>query len=427
MWPHGAAAQTSLQIPLQFDFVDPGAKSLALAGAFAGVADDATASYANPAGLTFLEDAEVSAELRGFRVTTPFMSGGRLSGTVSGIGIDTVAGPSFSDSIGSHVGLGYLSLVYPHPSRQWVIAGYRHELARIDQGFESSGVFQQDPAEFTSRRDLQQDVQRTIAITGYGATAAFKATRTLSVGGGIAVYRFSIDSQVDRYLSDGFFGPVNKQSLSHDTVQRGDDTAIAPTIGTVFDRGSYRLGAVFRAGPSFRYDTVGGGLEDLGTRFRVPHTLAAGASKRTAAGLLFAAEVTRIWYSRLRQDFVTSQAQGEGPSFTIDDSTEVHASVQYPLRRASGPPIRLRVGTWYDPDHSVKFTPAEAPVTVSDRLFDERLSVALSKGAGQLHLAGGVGMTLSERLELNAAFDVSSRHRIGSASMIVHLRRGALP
>lgn len=59
-----ASAQGGLEIPLQFDFVNPGAKSLALGGAFAGVADDATASFANPAGLTLLLTPEVSGELR---------------------------------------------------------------------------------------------------------------------------------------------------------------------------------------------------------------------------------------------------------------------------------------------------------------------------------------------------------------------------
>src|SRR5258707_124108 len=104
------------------------------------------------------------------------------------------------------------------------------------------------------------------------------------------------------------------------------------------------------------------------------------ASTRTSGGVLIAAEVTRITYSRLKDDFVESQAQGEGASFHVDDGTELHASVQYPWRRQRGVPIRLRVGTWYDPDHSVKFDPAEAPQTVSDRLFDERLRIALSKG-----------------------------------------------
>src|SRR5262249_2850680 len=62
--PTAARAQATAQIPLQFDFLDPGARSLALGSAFIAVADDATAAFTNPAGLTFMVKPEVSAELR---------------------------------------------------------------------------------------------------------------------------------------------------------------------------------------------------------------------------------------------------------------------------------------------------------------------------------------------------------------------------
>jgi long-subunit fatty acid transport protein len=419
-----AQAQTSLQIPLQFDFVNPGAKSLALAGAFAGVADDATSSFANPAGLMLLEGPEVSAELRGARIATPFLSGGRLSGQVTNLGVDTVAGPVFGDSVGSHLGLGYLSVVYPHPSRRWVVAGYRHELARVDQRFTSQGAFQQDPTEFTSRRDFIQDVVRQVSIDGYGAAGAYKLTPSIALGGGIVVYRFDIDSTVERFLSDGFFGPVNRVSLALSATQLATDVAIAPTVGATVDHRAARFGVVYRGGPTFRYDTVGDDVQDIGTRFAVPHVLAFGVSTRTSAGLLIAAEVSRIFYSRIERDFVTSQARGLDASFQVDDGTELHVGAQYALRRQSAPPIRLRVGSWYDPDHSVKFRPAEEPDTASERLRDERLRVALSKGSGQVHVTGGVGWTLAPRLEFNAGADFSARARLVSASVIVRLGKG---
>src|SRR5262245_52703480 len=208
MLPEALTAQTSLQIPLQFDFINPGAKSLALGGAFAGVADDATAAFSNPAGLTLLGGSEVSGELRGFRVSTPFLSAGRLSGSVTNLGVDTVAGPVFQDSVRSHVGVEYASLVYSRPSRQWVVAAFRREVARIDQSYVDDGAFQQDPNDVTSRRDFPQNLQREIAITGYGGSAAYKVTSSIAVGAGVTAYRFDIDTIVDRFFSDGFFGPA---------------------------------------------------------------------------------------------------------------------------------------------------------------------------------------------------------------------------
>src|ERR1043166_5837665 len=51
---------------LQFNFGNPGARSLGMGGAFLGLADDASAAEANPAGLTILRKPEVSVEARNY-------------------------------------------------------------------------------------------------------------------------------------------------------------------------------------------------------------------------------------------------------------------------------------------------------------------------------------------------------------------------
>src|SRR6186997_2247616 len=83
--PAVVAAQSSLQVPIQFDFINPGAKSLAVGGAFVGIADDATAGFANPAGLRELNRSEWSVELRGRRLDSPFLERGRLSGPIENV------------------------------------------------------------------------------------------------------------------------------------------------------------------------------------------------------------------------------------------------------------------------------------------------------------------------------------------------------
>ncbi len=422
--PRAARAQSTLQVPLQFEFINPGAKSVALAGAFSGLADDATASFANPAGLVLLGGPELSVELRGSRFVSPFLKGGRLSGEITRVGIDTVPGPVFSDSIDAGVVVPYFSVVYPSRGRRWVVAGYRHELARISLSYAADGVFQQDPSEFTPRRDAPQDATREVAISGYGASGAYRIAQGISVGAALVLYRFHTDSEFSRFFPDGFFGAPDRQALALRTTQESHDTSVAPTVGVTVDRGKVRVGAVYRRGATFSFDTVGDGISTLNSKFRVPHTLAAGASFRTSSGMLVSAEITRVGYARLVRDYVSIQAGAEAASFRVNDVTELHASVQYPLRRQNGPPVRLRVGTWYDPDHSVQFEPAEAPVTVRDRLFDELFSSALSKGTAQVHLTGGVGLTLTPRLEVNAGVDLASRLRLVSMSLILHLGKG---
>ncbi|MDH3816848.1 MAG: hypothetical protein OEV48_20340, partial [Acidobacteriota bacterium] len=53
-------------------FANPGARSLALGGAFAAIADDATAAFANPAGLVQILRPEISAEIRATGSSGPF-------------------------------------------------------------------------------------------------------------------------------------------------------------------------------------------------------------------------------------------------------------------------------------------------------------------------------------------------------------------
>jgi hypothetical protein len=418
-------AQTSLQVPLQFDFINPGAKSLAMGGAFAGLADDATASFANPAGLTFLGGPEVSVEFRGGLISSPFMKRGRLSGAPSGLGIDTQAGVVFENSADNLAGVSYLSLVYPHRSRRWVVAGYRHELARVDQRFSSDGVFGQDPTEFTPRRDTPQDGDRTLAITGYGVAGAYKVTPTVSIGAALVAYHFDYAAAFKRYFLDDFFGAPNRsvpiEFLANYTSQSGSDVSLAPVIGGTWDRGRARVGVVYRHGATFDFETTGADGASTPGRFRVPHTAGAGVSFRVSPAWLVSGEVRYINYARLQRDWVTIQSAGREGDFGIDNGTEVHGSAQYAWRRQNGPPVRLRAGAWFDPDHSVHFRPTAPPTSASQRIYFETYAAALSRGGNQVHVTGGVGITLTPRVELNAGFDLADTVKFFSSSLIVHL------
>src|SRR5438128_11310592 len=61
---------------LQFNFGNPGARSLGMGGAFLGLADDASAAEANPAGLTILRKPEVTIEGRNYLEQQIFTTSG---------------------------------------------------------------------------------------------------------------------------------------------------------------------------------------------------------------------------------------------------------------------------------------------------------------------------------------------------------------
>jgi hypothetical protein len=428
--PFPASAQTAVQIPLQFDFVNPGAKSLALGGAFTGLADDATAGFANPAGLRELGRRELSIELRGRWLDSLFLERGRLSGPVSNEFNDNIAGPVFGEIADTSVRVPYISVVLPRPQQGWAIAGFRHELVRVDQTSFSQGVFQKDPAEFTSRREIPQEVIRKIAITHYGVAGAMEINRRVAVGGTLSAYTASIFSQARRFDVEGFLGPPLRNVQLGRGTQDGDDVKLAPSVGLRMclkpcderQTTSARFGAIYRHGPAFDYEMNDGPLV-RNSRFRVPHVLAGGVAVEIPTPnrrFLLAGEVRHIGYSRLKDDFITDQAIATAvqDKIGLEDGVELHAGFQYTAESLAWLP-RFRAGVWSDPDHSVKFIPGANANHPETRLKDELLAVALSKGRRLTHYTGGIGLTFSPTIEWNFGADFASQTTIISTSVIV--------
>ena len=191
-----ASAQSSLQVPIQFDFINPSARSLALGGAFVGLADDATAALVNPAGLIGLTRKEISIEGRFHRMTQSFLAGGRLSGSITGKGQDTFQGPDFQPITDSGTGLSFLSVVIPRG--RFRFAGFRHELIRLEQDFASRGVFQ---FRGFDERDTASSGRRTMSVDTYGASAAFEFAGA-SVGAGMLVQDFSLGFDFERFAHE---------------------------------------------------------------------------------------------------------------------------------------------------------------------------------------------------------------------------------
>ena len=136
--PAGVSGQ-EVVVPLQFSFSDPGARSMGFGGAVVALADDATAAFANPAGLVQLLRPEVSIEGRSWSYSTPFIEGGRVEGLPSGVGIDTMVGLRTATSEDDLKGLSFLSLTYPKGN--WSLALFRHELATFKFASETQGLF----------------------------------------------------------------------------------------------------------------------------------------------------------------------------------------------------------------------------------------------------------------------------------------------
>jgi long-chain fatty acid transport protein len=212
--------------------INPGARSIGLGGAFAAIADDATAAFANPSGLVQILRPEISVELRG---------------TVSISGI----GAPFGDEAAVS-GLGFFSFVYP--ARRWALALYSHQLASLD-------LILVDVHPFNSE----------LTVTSYSTAAAFKVSEKLSIGGGVSY--FNADRGSSNFaagISDSDWG-INAGLLWNAAA-------------------NWRFAGFYRQGPAFKTDA--GTLRSL---LELPGTYGvAGAFQPKGGGLTLGFELDRV-------------------------------------------------------------------------------------------------------------------------------------
>ncbi len=392
----------------QFSFSNPGARSMGFGGAFVALADDATAAFANPAGLVQIIEPEISLEGRTWSYSTPFTVGGRLDGEPSGWGLDQTAGLRFGRSERDVAGLSFLSFVYPR--NRWTFAFYRHVLSSFEFVGETQGLFAIPfPPDSGFRREFDRRIATEYDIVGYGLTGAWRATDTLSVGVGLVYFdvgltgteeRFSFDS-LDRFFERNSYLPErNFENLFFDL----DDTDWGLTAGFLWSpTPHWRLGGAYREGPeaddlrieiqSGQADSilpVGTTLGRLTSPLSFPDTYGLGVAYRASGDrLTLSFEWDRVEYSRILESVTFDNET------VIDDADELHVGAEF-VFLARQPVIALRGGVWLDPDHRIRL---EADEPVLDRALFRR-------GDDEMHWTVGVGFVF-RRFQLDIGVEVS--------------------
>ena len=135
-----ASAQVDYEImaSLQFNFSNPGARSLAMAGALTGAGDDATGAWTNPGGLTNITRPEVGVEFRGFDFETPFVDGGRFNGSRRTSASTPSPACVYGNSDNSTHSLSFVSAVVP--KSRFAFAFYRTEVANYEADIPTVGT-----------------------------------------------------------------------------------------------------------------------------------------------------------------------------------------------------------------------------------------------------------------------------------------------
>jgi hypothetical protein len=404
----------------QFSFSNPGARSMGFGGAFVALADDATAAWANPAGLVQIAKPEVSAELRHWAYATPYVSGGRIDGEPTGMGLDTVAGLRTDIDEFDITGLAFLSFVYP--GERWSVSVYRHVLANIETSGETEGLFAENGFG-DAQRFLDQRNSSAFDMISYGLSGAYQVSDSFSIGFGLVYYDNEIVIATDLYLWDDVDDPFGSGTSFLPEHFAIGQTLFLSDNSTGFSAGflwrinpSWSLGGRYREGPVAGVTgrvRVGSILDfgpeyppgfetefELPGAFEFPDNYGLGAAYRSKDGRLTVAfEWDRVTYS----DLLKNLEEGDQD---IDDADQLHLGGEWVFLNGT-PLLAIRAGIWHDPDHQPR----------ANENADDHTRALLTAGEDQLHYALGLGLAF-KNFQLDVALDLSNTVDTASLSLI---------
>ena len=415
--PARVSAQQAV-VPLQLSFSDPGARSAGLGGAFVALADDATAAFANPAGLVQLLKPEISIEARNWSHSIPYTHNGRVEGDPSGFGLDVTAGLAKSESSYDATGISFLSLVWP--IGDWSVAVYRHQYADLEFSGETQGLFG-GGSDCCQERWFDQQMNSKQDVFSYGLSVAYRISDSFSAGLGVNYFDVSMESLTVEYLWDvdsetGFFGPTSflPERLALTEYLFIDDTDWTFSGGFLWRLSErWRVGGVYRqgfvvgignditAGVAVDYGVPPGTViirnRDIPAEF--PDVYGLGFSYRgMEERLTLSFQWDRVGYSSIPQSIGLDDQ-------TIDDADELHFGGEYVFLESS-PVIAVRLGAWLDPAHQMYAT-----------IADPYMQAVLPKGGDEWHYTAGLGLA-TRRFQVDLATDLSDRVNTISLSAI---------
>lgn len=429
---------------LQFNFGNPGARSLGMGGAFIGLADDASAAEANPAGLTILRKPEVSIEARNYLEQQLFSTTGTFP--------EVVRTPFTNHS--DRVVVTFASAVYP--IKNFTLGAYFHEPLNNRGGGVVAPVEDDLTGDITPLpnfflpagggnaiseaqcEDLRRQTNDPFACVEFRLDPFVSALdvrlRTIGFAAGWQIHpKFSIGATLrHQRFQEGAFTFRFTQNFDPSTIavqatarERDGELEIVEETDTTFGVGfkwspheKVSVGGVYKKGPRFTAPLFFAGaatnnefLEVAKPTFHIPDTMGIGVSVRPLPVLTINFDAVRVTYSNLADDFVASVAdvrELEEP-FGADDVTELRLGAEYVF--TTRVPFALRAGFWRDPAHSIEW---RGPLTQPGFIAE---AILYPEGETQNHITVGAGLAWP-RFQIDAAYDSSDHYKVGSISVV---------
>jgi long-subunit fatty acid transport protein len=432
---------------LQFNFGNPGARSLGMGGAFLGLADDASAAEANPAGLTILRKPEITLEGRNYQEQQVFTTSGTY--------------PDLKRTGFSHysqrIDATFASIVYP--TKHFTFGAYYHEPLRnegtgqvvpIRNDFtgqiktdvpnfflpvDGNGNATGGPISAAACNKLRQTnpfacIEYTvlpflsfvkIQEKTLGVAVAFQVGK-FSFGAAARSQRFNETAFTFRVTPTGDFSSISVQATSdirNNNDIGKDKTDLTFTGGFKWaPNDKFSAGGVYKQGAKFAAPTFAATentnfeyVKVSDTTFHIPDVYGLGISVRPIPVLTINADAVRVKYSNLVDNFVSinSTVRAIDKAYKAADALELHLGGEYFF--STKIPFAVRAGYWRDPQHSITYT---GPIQNADEVGP---AILFPKTKNQNHMSVGGGFAWP-RFQIDFAYDRSDLFKVGSISMV---------
>jgi long-chain fatty acid transport protein len=389
---------------LDFNIGAPGGRALGMGGAFIGLADDASATWTNPAGLSILRKPELSIEMR----SSNFHEKVAAAGDATHVQFETIATARRSPDI------THAAIVIPLKKSALAVF-YRKTFAtdisaRLDNpvsvligpggavtpavcnALGSQCVRGAIPAE---RSSLIADQE------ALGLATALQFPR-FSVGASVAASHLQLTGSGRQIAANGNTVGSSDIAASDTKYQYALGVKWAPidVLG---------LGATYARASSFRVNgqaasSITNVNRPISFLFGSPDYGGVGVAFRPIATLTLTSDVIKVRYSKLVKNYVEF-TQLPKSDFQLSDGTEYHFGTEYFI--LSHRPFAVRAGAWREPGHSVAYRGE----TATFRGIAADLTFLPSRS--ELHWTAGAGWAL-QRFEVDAAYDHSPVSHVAS-------------
>jgi long-chain fatty acid transport protein len=403
----------------QFNFFPPGARAMAMGGAFIGLADDATAAYSNPAGMVILTKPEISAVGRFSKYSTlraaewdSFVTGSLTEfsdGSIADAGFGSVVIPagnySFGFSISNFINYqeSFSLETRPIPGTIWA---YRPAVGQMD----FSGYY-------------------------FSASAAARLSDAVSVGITLNYAMLSITSSTALHNINGgdftdFSGAIVNEAYVDDS-----GSGIGFTAGVLITPNpKISIGAVYSYNPKIDYiqgfwvggsRTTGAFLSDITLTLDIPDRFGAGIAFRPVDEFVIIADVLMVQYSQIFNNAIATYSDPTLGIFRGDDisglyetanTTEIHIGAEYALLSGKTP-IFFRAGFFTNPNHRPTYSGTDLGEQLRWNLTDYSDQIA----GTEIGITLGVGTVIQGKFQIDGAFVISDSLNQGIISIVYHL------